>query len=68
MSLIRQLLGDQPFRVHLIVYAGVNLLLFTIDMLTGTDSMWFQWPLLGWGLGLLAHGVFVYRNEKSRSA
>ncbi len=68
MSLINQLLGNQPFLIHLIVYASVNLLLFVIDVLTGPHVTWFQWPLLGWGLGLLAHGVLVYRTQRSRTA
>ena len=48
------------FYTHLTVYVLVNLLLFTINMLTSPDSLWFYWPLLGWGIavGLQALRVF----------
>ncbi|MEO1204773.1 MAG: 2TM domain-containing protein [Pseudomonadota bacterium] len=68
MSLINQLLGNRPFLVHLIVYVGVNVLLFVIDMLTSPQTTWFQWPLLGWGIGLLGHGIQVYMTQRSRTA
>jgi hypothetical protein len=30
--------------------------------------LWFYWPLLGWGIGILAHGLAVYfsAGEKVR--
>jgi hypothetical protein len=68
MSVIRKLFSNQPFLVHSIVYAGVNLLLFVIDMLTGPETTWFQWPLLGWGIGLIGHAFLVYQSQKTNSA
>lgn len=59
MPLLKAVFRDQAFRIHAIVYAGVNLLLATIDLLSSPGSTWFQWPLLGWGIGLLAHGGLV---------
>jgi hypothetical protein len=29
-------------------------------MLTSRDHLWFYWPLLGWGIGVTAHGFSVY--------
>jgi hypothetical protein len=29
-------------------------------MLTSTRSLWFFWPLLGWGIGVAAHGISVF--------
>lgn len=47
------------FRAHAIPYAIVNLGLFGIWLATSLDAggthPWFLYPLLGWGLGLLAH-------------
>ena len=42
------------FYIHLAVYSGVNVLLFFIWGFTGSFP-WFVFPLLGWGVGLLAH-------------
>lgn len=48
------------FFMHLAVYAGVNLLLIIINLLTTPGNLWFQWPLLGWGIGLIFHGLRVF--------
>lgn len=44
------------FSHHAKVYGAVNALLFLIDVVTG-NTLWFFWPLLGWGVGLLVHYV-----------
>jgi len=51
---------DKGFRVHLIVYAAVNLLLLAINLLTDRSHLWFYWPLIGWGLLVLGHAFLVY--------
>lgn len=48
------------FRAHALAYAIVNAGLFAINMATTPGEWWFYWPLLGWGLGLIAHGSTVY--------
>jgi hypothetical protein len=53
---------DKGFRYHLIIYAVVNALLIIINLSTSPDKLWFYWPLLGWGIGLAAHGFGVYRR------
>jgi hypothetical protein len=57
-----QIISDRGFATHLGVYAMVNFLLFAIDVSTSPGKMWFYWPLLGWGAGILAHGFLVYRS------
>jgi 2TM domain len=47
------------FYIHALVYVCVMSLLIAIDMLTG-PKWWAQWPLLGWGLGLMGHAIAVY--------
>jgi fatty acid desaturase len=47
------------FYIHLASYIGVMVLLFFIDFLTG-GGWWFYWPLLGWGIGIVAHGLTVF--------
>ena len=34
-----------------------QLLLIAVNLLTTPDRLWFYWPLLGWGIGILAHGL-----------
>src|SRR2546430_12526577 len=46
--------------VHTAVYVAVNVLLITINLSTATGPLWFQWPLLGWGIGLLAHAAAAF--------
>jgi hypothetical protein len=29
-------------------------------LLTAPDQIWFFWSLIGWGIGLAAHGLSVY--------
>ena len=48
---------------HAAVYVAVNLLLVAIAFFGEHDSGGRQWPIypaLGWGLGLLLHGVGVF--------
>lgn len=47
------------FYIHLAVYSGVNVMLFLIWWFTG-GFPWFIFPLLGWGVGLLAHFLRVF--------
>jgi hypothetical protein len=48
---------DPDFAPHLRVYIAVNALLVAIWALTGMGYFWPVWPLLGWGVGVLAHGT-----------
>lgn len=46
----------KDFTIHLIVYVGVNTLLFCLWLfVTGRGFPWFVFPLGGWGIGLVAH-------------
>ena len=46
------------FRVHLAIYAGVNGLLFLINLLTD-GPWWIFWPLFGWGAVVAAHWLYA---------
>lgn len=48
------------FYRHLAIYVGVNILLTIINLITTPDSLWFVWPLLGWGIGIVVHAVRVF--------
>ena len=53
------------FYIHLSVYIAVNILLIIINLSSSTKDLWFQWPLIGWGIGVLFHGlgVFVFSGK-----
>lgn len=48
------------FYIHLLVYVLVNLGLFLVNILSSPHGLWFYWPLLGWGVGVVAHGISVF--------
>ncbi len=48
------------FYVHVAVYVFVNMLLLLINLLTDPASLWFYWPLLGWGIAMAVHAFLVY--------
>ena len=53
------------FFYHLIVYVIVNLTLVFIWYSTGVENQWFWWPMVGWGIGLLFHGMGVFLSTGS---
>lgn len=64
--MLDQLVRDRGFVIHSAVYLGVNILLAGIDVFTSPNSLWFYWPLVGWGLGLLGHAFAV--TQKAAAA
>lgn len=47
------------FYIHATVFALVMSGLIGINFATGAP-WWFQWPLLGWGIGVVGHAVAVF--------
>lgn len=50
----------REFYMHAAVYVFVNICLVIINLVTNPDSIWFYWPLMGWGIGLAAHAFSVF--------
>jgi len=48
------------FYIHLAAYLVVNALLVGVNLATSTKYLWFKWPLLGWGIGILAHAFVTF--------
>jgi hypothetical protein len=48
------------FYIHLAVFFMVNALLLAINLATSATHLWFKWPLLGWGVGVLAHALLTF--------
>ena len=55
------------FFLHLAVYVAVNVLLVAINLLTTPEHLWFYWPMLGWGLGVIFHGAVALVSVKWRA-
>lgn len=48
------------FYIHLTAFLIVNALLLVINLTTSSGHYWFQWPLFGWGIGIVAHAVVTF--------
>ena len=46
--------------IHAFFYVAVNLLLLAISEVGFGSRHWTPFPMVGWGLGLLLHGVSVF--------
>ena len=53
------------FYTHLSIYVAVILLLVFINLVTSSGIIWFQWPMLGWGISVAIHAlaVFIFPNR-----
>ncbi len=48
------------FYGNLISYIVVNIGLLVVNMVTSPKHLWFYWPLLWWGIGVVFHGLKVF--------
>lgn len=48
------------FYGHLTSFVVVNIGLVTLNLGTSPEHLWFLYPFIGWGVGLLAHGMSVF--------
>jgi 2TM domain len=48
------------FYGNLIAYITVNVGLLVINLVTSPAYLWFLWPLLWWGIGVVIHGLKVF--------
>jgi two-component system LytT family sensor kinase len=55
----------KSFYGNLISYCIVIPALIIINLMTSPDDIWFYFPMLGWGIGLAAHGMNVFAIGKS---
>lgn len=53
-------------RIHLTFYVLVNALLIGIWAASGGGYFWPIWPILGWGIGVAAHGAPLIARAGSR--
>jgi transcriptional regulator with XRE-family HTH domain len=50
--------------VHALQYVVVIGGLFVINATMGKGGWWVQWPALGWGIGLIAHGLSISKRNR----
>ncbi|MDR6967607.1 hypothetical protein J2X31_001619 [Flavobacterium arsenatis] len=48
------------FYGHLSSFIVVNIGLITLNLSTSPKHLWFLYPFVGWGIGLIAHGMSVF--------
>lgn len=48
------------FYGNLLAYIVVNLFLLFINLKYSPEYLWFFWPMLGWGIGVLFHGLKAF--------
>ena len=53
----------KDFYIHLLVYILVNAGLIFINLLYSQGGIWFIYPLLGWGIGIVVHGFSVFGSS-----
>ena len=49
------------FKRHLAVYVVANIAIAVLNIWLMPERLWFYWPLVGWGVGLVGHYVFGVR-------
>lgn len=54
----------KAFYIHLTVYVFVNTFLFGLNLSSNPGEWWFIYPLSGWGIGILAHGISTFACGK----
>lgn len=57
---INRVRAKRAFWLHLAIYILVNTFLVFIWAFTSGGNFWPVWPMLGWGIGVLAHAVSVF--------
>lgn len=62
----KRVVAKLGFYIHLALFAVVISILAFINWQSGAEKPWVLWPMFGWGLGLLAHGITVF-SWSSRS-
>jgi hypothetical protein len=48
------------FYGNLIAFIVVNIGLLILNLVTSPNHLWFYWPLLWWGIGVVFHGLIVF--------
>ncbi|WP_292010544.1 2TM domain-containing protein [Chryseobacterium sp.] len=55
----------KSFYGNLISYCIIIPFLIVLNLITSPENLWFYWPMLGWGIGLISHGMNVFTIGKN---
>jgi len=60
------------FKIHLVIYVFVNAVMASINLMYSPQVLWSVYPLIGWGIGLIAHYLtsvkWIEKRIKRREA
>lgn len=56
----KQVQEIKAFYSHLLSFIAVMIFLLFINLKYSPNHLWFYWPLLGWGIGLVFHGLRAF--------
>ncbi len=56
----KQVAEIKGFYGNLVSYILANIFMIFINLKYSPEYLWFFWPLLGWGVGLVFHGMKVF--------
>ena len=66
---IKRLEEKRDFKQHLVIYLLVNSALTAIWFITNSGGyFWPVWPILGWGIGIVAHAYDAYGSKPQRES
>lgn len=51
------------FYRHLLIYVLVNAFLLILNFIRSPEAWWSKWSIIGWGFGLVLHGISVYSYQ-----
>lgn len=57
---IDQVRSIKSFYSHCVTYVTVISLLFIINLATNPSHIWAWWPAMGWGIGIISHGLSAF--------
>ncbi|WP_068713570.1 2TM domain-containing protein [Vibrio tritonius] len=57
---LEQVKDIKSFYSNLMTYVVVIAMLFVINYLTDPSYIWAWWPTLGWGIGVISHGLSAF--------
>lgn len=57
---LRRAEAKLDFYSHLAVFILINLMLLGLNIIVTPSILWFIYPSLGWGIGLIVHGLIVF--------
>lgn len=56
----RRVEAKMGFYIHLSVYVAVMVLLVFINLASSAQTIWFHWPMLGWGCAVAIHALAAF--------